>query len=236
MAASHLWKYLTRLFVLMSLSCGGLLCAQEQQADEQEEEPKGIVFTAISLSNLPYESIYYRNGEDFIKIEWRNGSRSKPYSLSKAKLLEVFIDHDDPENPYRLVGRAALVAGTQTMLYFFGENGSKKEGALPVSLYGIDDSESAFPESSYRFINFVKVPLVVYFDKKKRFLIKPGKPVVHKLNLSKGGEFTPFVLRDTKGKVLGGTRLFSHATNREMVLIFPPKKGSKRMDIRFFSD
>ena len=222
--------------VLMSLSCRGPLCAQEQQADEQEKEPKGIAFTAISLSKLPYESIYYRNGEDFIKIEWRNGSRSKPYSLSKAKLLEVFIDHDDPENPYRLVGRAALVAGTQTMLYFFGQNGSKKEGALPVSLYGIDDSETIFPDSSYRFINFVKVPLVVDFDKKKRFLIKPGKPIVHKLKLSKGGEFTPFVLRDTKGKVLGGTRLFSHATNREMVLIFPPKKGSKRMDIRFFSD
>jgi len=220
----------------MSLSCSGLLCAQEQQADEQEKEPKGIVFTAISLSNLPYENIYYRNGEDFIKIEWRNGRRSKPYSLSKAKLLEVFIDHDDPEKPYLLIGRAALVAGTQTMLYFFGENGSKKEGALPVTLYGIDDSQTIFPDSSYRFINFVKVPLVVDFDKKKRFLIKPGKPIVHKLKLSKGGEFTPFLLRNTKGKVLGGTRLFSHATNREMVLIFPPKKGSKRMDIRFFSD
>ena len=85
MPASHLWKYLTRFFVLMSLSCGGLLCAQEQQADKQEKEPKGIVFTAISLSNLPYESIYYRNGEDFIKIEWRNGRRSKAYASPEAK-------------------------------------------------------------------------------------------------------------------------------------------------------
>ena len=81
----------------------------------------------------------------------------------------------------------------------------------------------------------IRVPLVIEFNK-KRFRVKPGKPTVKKLNLSKAGGFTPFVVRDTKGKVLGGTRLFSHATNRKMVLIFPPKKGKKRMDIRYFSD
>ena len=239
MAAFNMPRTLACLLILVSISLIGLSNAQEQkkqQGEQQGEEVKGTSFTAISLSSLPYENIYYRKGKEFIKIEWRNGRRSIAYALDEAKPFEVFTDHEDPKNPYLLIGKASLVSGTRKMLYFFRENGSAKEGALPLSLYGIDDSETIFPDSSYRFINFVNVPLVVDFDQKKRFLIKPGKPIVHKLNLSKAGAFTPFVLRDTKGKVLGGTRLFSHATNREMVLIFPPKKGKKRMDIRFFSD
>jgi hypothetical protein len=54
--------------------------------------------------------------------------------------------------------------------------------------------------------------------------------------LTEAGGFTPFIVKDGEGKVLGGTRLFSHAASREMVLIFPPKKGKKRLDIRYFSD
>ena len=202
-----------------------------------QEKPKktGPAFTAIALSSLPYEHLYYKNGKEFIEIEWRNGRKSTPYSLSKAKAFEVYIEHDDPENPYLLVGKAPLVPRTQKMLYFFRERGKKREGQLPLSLYGLDDSQSAFPDSSFRFINFIRVPLEIEFNK-KRFVVKPGKPTVKKLNLSKAGAFTPFVVRDSKGKVLGGTRLFSHATNRKMVLIFPPKKGSKRLDIRYISD
>ena len=226
---------LTCLATLISVS---LTCAQEtaESSDSGEAKPyTGKAFSAIALSKISYENLYYRNGTKFIEITWRNGSRTFPYPLSKAKALELFIEHDDPEQPYLLVGKASLVPNTQKMLYFVGQNSSAKEGELPLKLYGIDDSESAFPDSSYRFINFASVPLVVDFNK-KRFAVKPGKPTVKKLSLSKGGEFTPFVVRSSKGKVLGGTRLFSHATNREMVLIFPPKKGSKRMDIRFFSD
>ena len=226
------------LTCLATLISGSLTYAQEpaDSSDSGEAKPyTGMAFTAIALSKIPYENLYYRNGTKFIEITWRNGRRSNPYPLSEAKALEVFIDHDDPKNPYRLVGKASLVPGTKKMLYFVGQNSSAKEGELPLKLYGIDDSESVFPDSSYRFINFASVPLVIDFNR-KRFLVKPGKPTVQKLSLSKAGAFTPFVLRNTKGKVLGGTRLFSHATNREMVLIFPPKKGSKRMDIRFFSD
>jgi len=226
------------LACLTALISGSLTYAQEPTESSDSGEPKpytGKAFSAIALSKIPYENLYYRNGTKFIEIIWRNGRRSFPYPLSKAKALELFIEHDDPEQPYLLVGKASLVPSTQKMLYFVGQNSSAKEGELPLKLYGIDDSESAFPDSSYRFINFASVPLVVDFNK-KRFAVKPGKPTVKKLSLSKGGAFTPFVVRSSKGKVLGGTRLFSHASNREMVLIFPPKKGSKRMDIRFFSD
>ena len=226
---------LTCLATLISVI---LTCAQEtaESSDSGEAKPyTGKAFSAIALSKLPYEKLYYRNGKEFIQIAWRNGRRTIPYALSKAKAFEIFIDHNDPKQPYLLVGKAPLVSGASKMLYFVGQNSSTKEGQLPLKLYGIDDSESAFPDSSYRFMNFANVPLVVDFNK-KRFWVKPGQPTVHKVKLSKRGEFTPFVVRDDKGKILAGTRLFSHATNRKLVLIFPPKKGSKRMDIRFFSD
>jgi hypothetical protein len=228
-------QFIVRLTALACLISGDLCYAQEGPGGDQPKPYKGKAFTAIALSEIPYENLYYRNGTKFIEIIWKKGRRSDPYPLSEATSLELFIDHDDPKKPYLLVGKASLVPGTKKMLYFVGQNSSDKEGQLPLKLYGIDDSLTAFPDSSYRFINFAPVPLVVDFDK-KRFLVKPGQPKVYKLSLSQAGEFTPFVVRTSKGKVLGGTRLFSHATNREMVLIFPPKKDSKRMDIRFFSD
>jgi hypothetical protein len=228
-------QFIVRLTALACLISGDLCYAQEGPGGDQPKPYKGKAFTAIALSEIPYENLYYRNGTKFIEIIWKKGRRSDPYPLSEATSLELFIDHDDPKKPYLLVGKASLVPGTKKMLYFVGQNSSDKEGQLPLKLYGIDDSLTAFPDSSYRFINFAPVPLVVDFNK-KRFAVKPGQPKVQKVSLSEAGEFTPFVVRTSKGKVLGGTRLFSHASNREMVLIFPPKKDSKRMDIRFFSD
>jgi hypothetical protein len=212
--AKYNFTFMTLLRPTLLLACltllisGSFTCAQEptESSDSGEAKPyTGKAFTAIALSEIPYENLYYRNGTKFIEIT------------------------------YLLVGKASLVAGTKKMLYFVGQNGSDKEGQLPLKLYGIDDSQTVFPDSSYQFINFAPVPLVVDFNK-KRFALKPGQPKVQKVRLSEGGEFTPFVVRTSKGKVLGGTRLFSHVANREMVLIFPPKKGKDRMDIRFFSD
>ena len=225
----------TVILALITMVSVSLAQGIDLKADQEEDKEMRVSFTAIELSKLPYEKVYYRNGSKFIEIKFRNGRRTIPYALSKAKAFEIFIDHDDPEQPYLLVGKAPLVSGTSKMLYFFAHNATQQEGELPVRLYSLDDSENVFPDSSYRFINFTAVPLVIDFNK-KRFALKPGKPTVHKVELSKRGEFTPFVVRDTKDNVLGGTRLFSHATNRKMVLIFPPEKGQKRPDIRFFSD
>ena len=217
------------LILFASIFFGGI-------SNAQKNTKRGVAsFTAIALSGLPYKQLYYRNGRKFIAIELKNGRRSKPHALSSAKVFEVFIDHDDPKNPYKLVGKTSLVPGTQKMLYFIGMRGAKSKSKLPLALYGIDDSDRAFPDSSYRFISFINTPLNVEFNN-KRFIVRQGKPMLRKLSLSKEGKFSPFLVRNSKGEILGGTRLFSHAANREMVLIFPPKKGQKRLDVRYFSD
>ena len=194
-----------------------------------------VTFTVIPLSSLPYEKLYYRNGAELIQLEVRKGRRSEPYALNADDFFELYTDHTDPEERYRLICRAPFVAGTRKMLYFLRKTGSSRPGALPVALFGVDDSELTFPDSSFRFINFINAPLGIEFNK-KRFGIKPGQSTVRKLELPEEGSFNPFIVKDMNGKILGGTRLFSHASNREMVLIFPPQQGKKRLDIRYFSD
>jgi hypothetical protein len=202
---------------------------------EEPNQGGRITFTAISLSSLPYENLYYRNGKEFTQIELRKSKRSKSYTLSSAEFIELYTDHKDPEQRYRLIGKAPLITGSSEILYFLKEVGSNKTGGLPIALFGLDDSDSTFPNSSFRFINFINAPLLIEFDN-ERFGMKPGQSKISKLDLPAGGEFTSFIVRDIEENTLGGTRLFSHANSREMVLIFPAKKGKKRLDIRFFSD
>jgi hypothetical protein len=215
-----------------------LLCAITfvSDASAQAKVQRGrVTFTMIAVADLPYENLYYRDGQKVIPIELRKGRRSEPYTLSSAEFIELLTDHEDPELRYRLIGKAPLVTGTSQMLYFLKEKGSIQPNAVPVGMFGIDDSEGTFPDSSYRFINFINAPLSIEFNKEP-FEMKPGQSVVRKLNLTEAGSFTPFLVKDLQGKVLGGTRLFSHAASRKMVLIFPPKQGAKRLDIRYFSD
>ena len=195
----------------------------------------GITFTVIALSTLPYENLYYRNGQKVTPIEIRKGRRSESYSLASAEFIELLTDHEDPELQYRLIGKAPLITGSSKMLYFLKDVGSNDAGKLPVALFGLDDSEITFPDSSFRFINFINAPLLIEFDN-ERFGMKPGQSKISKLDLPAGGEFTSFIVKDIEERTLGGTRLFSHAASREMVLIFPPKEGKKRLDIRYFSD
>jgi hypothetical protein len=215
-----------------------LLCAITfvSDASAQAGGQRGrVTFTVIAVADLPYENLYYRDGPKVTPIELREGRRSEPYTLSSAEFIELLTDHEDPELRYRLIGKAPLVTGTSQMLYFLKEKGSIQPNAVPVGMFGIDDSEGTFPDSSYRFINFINAPLSIEFNKEP-FDMKSGQSVVRKLNLTEAGSFTPFLVKDLQGKVLGGTRLFSHAASRVMVLIFPPKEGAKRLDIRYFSD
>ena len=192
-----------------------------------------ISLSFITLNEITVSPLYIKTGKKMEPLLLRNNRKSLPHKVSGLSALQLFTDNPSREKdapPYFLLGEAKLVSGTSTMLYFLRETPEKK-----IQAFGIDDSRSKFPKSSYRFINFINAPIVVEFNKKKIGL-KPRQDKVMKLNLSEKGEFTPFIVYDKDGELLGGSRLFSHANNREMVLFFPPKKGKKRLDLRFFSD
>lgn len=225
-----------KIYSMLLALFAALFCFLGISSAVAQSQRSTVRFTIIALSELPDKHLYYRDGMGFVEIEIKNGKRSNPYSLASAQFLEIYTDHEDPEQRYRLIGKARLVAGTSRMLYFLRENSSIiKEGTLPLGLFGVDDSHATFPDGSFQFINFINAPLVIEFNK-KRFDMKPGQSAVRKLNLPEAGAFIPFIVKDSQERILGGTRLFSHAANREMVLIFPPKQGKKRLDIRYFSD
>ena len=76
------------LACLTALISGSLTYAQEPTESSDSGEPKpytGKAFTAIALSKIPYENLYYRNGTKFIEITWKNGRRSDPYPLYNTR-------------------------------------------------------------------------------------------------------------------------------------------------------
>ncbi|MGB1937936.1 MAG: hypothetical protein ACPHVK_10640, partial [Akkermansiaceae bacterium] len=132
-------------YLLAFFGCLSLICSAHAQEPPNNAAPKGNTFTVIALSAIPYENIYYRKGEEYVPIELRNGMRSQAYALGQGSAtMDIFTDHDDEENPYKLVGRAPLVSGTSKMLFFIGMSNSTDQKALPLVLYGLDDSRTAF--------------------------------------------------------------------------------------------
>jgi len=226
--------FISRLITLLSLLVT-FFVTTTVYGEELQSKAGASTFTMIAPSSLPYETLYYLSGAEYIPIELRKDRRSEPYSISSAEFVELYTDHTDPEVPYRLIGRGRLAKTSDEILFFLINVASNKNGRLPVLMLGLDDSKSAFPDSSFRFINFINAPLVVEFDH-EQFRMKPGQQKISKLDLPAGGDFTPFRVKDTKGKKMAGTRLFSHAQGREMVLIFPPKEGKKRLNIQYYSD
>lgn len=209
-----------------------VLFATQYNAQAQQGE---ITFSVITLSDLPYENLYFRSGKDAVKIDIRNSRRSKPQLVKAAEFFQVYTDSDIPEERYKLVGKGKFPLGASKALFFLRKSTSSEKTDLPIELFGIDDSTAKFPKGSFRFANFMEAQLNIYIGK-EAFRIRPKEFKVQKISLSKDGEFTPFLVKDLNGDTLGGTRLFSHASNREMVLVFPPAKGKKRLDIRYFSD
>lgn len=207
-----------------------LFCFEDGGAQENE-----TTFSVIALSKLPYEKLYYRSGRDALPLQINEARRSKPKPIKVSEIFEIYADSDDSDKKYKLVGKAKFPVATRKFLFFLRDSNSTDEADLPIDIFGIDDSESKFPKSSFRFANFMNTPLAISFGK-EGFRLRPKEFTIKKLALSEDGEFTPFLVRNLNGDNLGGTRLFSHAANREMILIFPPKKGAKRLDIRFFSD
>lgn len=226
--------FISRLITLLALLVT-FLVTTTVYCEELQSKAGASTFTMIAPSSLPYETLYYRSGAEYLPIELRKDRRSEPYSISSAEFVELYTDHSDPEVLYRLIGKGTLANKSKEILFFLVHVGSNGSGRLPVLMLGLDDSKSAFPDSSFRFINFINAPLVVEFDH-KQFRMKPGQQKISKLDLPAGGDFTPFTVKNIEGEKLAGTRLFSHAQGREMVLIFPPKEGKRRLNIQYYSD
>ncbi|MFC5051414.1 hypothetical protein ACFPK9_12440 [Rubritalea spongiae] len=189
-------------------------------------------FSLLSWEELPYDSVYYRNGSTMNKVKIKVGRRSESYPLPSDGKLEMFISEKDPEgkDKYKMIGQATIMQGAKKMLYVVVAN--KKASSLPLSMFGINDSIDVFPAGSFRFLNFTSVPIEGAFSGDV-FRLQPGKTTVVKTKKLTGGSFHPFYLRTVKGVMLYETRLLGQPSGREIVFIMPPNNGSGRVNIKF---
>lgn len=196
-----------------------------------QKQAVSIKFSCVIWKQLPFETIYYRQGEKYISLKLSPGNRSELYELKGASALLIYTQEESEEGEiaYKLVGKSSIPAGMSQMLFFLTERSDP--GELPLRLSGIDDSLLSFPRGACRFANLTSVPLAVTFAG-KRSIIKPKGMTVVKSKVDTNGGLLPFWIHDHKGTNLYENRYFASQIGRDMFFILPPNRRGGRVNIR----
>lgn len=221
-------------FLSLSLFClvwGTSLFAQETPI-------RAIEFSCVTWDKIEKEmEFYYRDGLDYRKVEIGYKRRSKLQELSAGHThLEIYekVVTPDGEVEFRLIGRGANVAGTSRVL-FFVQLARVSPQPTRLGLFGIDDSASAFPVGSFRFLNATNEPLKVLLNKTKGELQPKGLAVVQPEVPELGG-FIPVYIGDSQANVVYESRFFAQPRGRKLVVIRSPAQPDGRLRLRFLSE
>ena len=232
-------KFALSIAIVFSLLGQGKLVAQsdEEQAGEGSTAgKKGPQFTCLYWEGLPEEDLYYRQGEEFVLLEFSKEIRSKDFSLKGMSVFELYRDAQKPvegKPPYDRITQAKIPTGTSQVLFLVIP--FKSEGKATYRVVAMDDSLSAFPRGTFRFANFTSQALRVKFAGEVQKL-PASKMTVMSCKPGEAGGFRPFLIGDAKGRQIFGTRLFGQASGRELVFISPPeRKGSNIPRVKFIS-
>ena len=207
-----------------------LTLAAVTSSSHAQEKARSMKFSCVIWKPLPFETVYYRQGETYIPLKLSPGNRSEIYEL-KAMALGIYAlqETEKEELSYKLVGKASIPTGMSRMLFFITERSDP--GELPLRLSGVDDSLLSFPRGSCRFVNMTSVPLAVSFAG-KRSIIKPRAMTVLDSKVSTGGGMLPFWIHDRDGNNLYENRYLASHIGRDMFFILPPNKRGGRVNIR----
>jgi hypothetical protein len=219
-----------RISALVAALCGTLLPVSTHA--QSGKASSSIEFSGLAWGALPFQKIFYRQSDKFLPLTLPTNQRSALYPLKGEEALQLYIPKEQPDGKaaYELVGQAAVPDGTKQVLFLIKP---AQEGAkLPLRVYGIDDSLSAFPVGSFRFLNFTNLPLKVDFAGSVRD-IPMGELSVVKPQIPELGGFLPFLIKDAGGNIGFQTRLFAQPRGREMVVIVPPTKETEKISVMF---
>ena len=208
-----------------------LTLAAVTSSSHAQEKARSIQFSCVIWKPLPFETVYYRQGETYLPLKLSPGNRSELYELKGSSALLIYTQEKNEEGDiaYKLVGKSSIPAGMERMLFFLTERSDP--GELPLRLSGIDDSLLSFPRGSCRFVNMTSVPLAVSFAG-KRSIIKPRAMTVLDSKVSTGGGMLQFWIHDRDGNNLYENRYLASHIGRDMFFILPPNKRGGRVNIR----
>lgn len=224
-AASPYWVLLSLIGLLFST---GLFA-------QTSEEKKKLKFSCLYWEGAPPETLYYRQGKEFQPIEFKEGVRSEDFALKATPVFELYREVQEPkedEPPYQLLSKATIPPNSKQVLFLVIPFETKKE--VQYKVVAMDDSLTSFPRGTFRFANFTSELLMVKFAGKIKKI--PSKDmVVMSCQAGKNGGFEPFILGDSKGKQIFGTRLFGQPSGRELIFISPPSKNGGTPRVKFIS-
>lgn len=227
-------RYIQSLAFLVVVSL--LLLSAPRLRAQEPQEKSSVQFSCLIWKKLPYPELYYRSAGKVYPLELFMNFRSSLYPISAGmEKFELFTQStdDDGNMKLELVGSTKVVPKSKRMLFVIQE--SQKGAALPLQIFGLDDSLENFPMGSFRFLNFTTVPLAVSFNGGIKE-VKPNALTSMSSKVSEGGGFLPFAIINKKGDKLFETRLYSQSRGREMVFIGPPSVNKDRLTIKFISE
>lgn len=182
----------------------------------------------------PAEDLFYREKETFRRLEFKEGTRSKNFSLKGTATFELYKEAVEPvegEPPYDLLAKAKIPASKQVLFLVIP---FEKEEGTEYKIVAMDDSLKVFPSGAFRFANFSSETLMVKCGETVRKIPAREMSVVKSENSSSGG-FVPFVIGNAQGETVFGTRIFGQPSGRELIFISPPKKKGEMPRVKFVS-
>ena len=216
------------LLILLVLVPAGLTA-------QTQEPSKVIKCSFLYWDGIPEEKFYFRLGEEYHSIKFRQGSRGEMISLKRMSNFEVFREVENPNEgqaPYEILAAVSVPSDISKVLFLVLP--PDKEGG-EYRVVAMDDSVEEFSRKTFRFFNLTEQMISIEFAGETQQVEVNGF-VVMESRVDKKGGFIPCIMRDPEGETIYGTRLFAQPNGREDVFIRPsPIKGRKAPSIKFIS-
>lgn len=218
---------------IVVIVCGLLLLVIQSTVAQSSQK---IVFTCFYWQGLPKEPLFYRNGKDFLPLEFSLAQRSPEKELAGMEWFEIYRRIDNPkedELPYELVGKSTIPRAKKVLFVVIPE--AKEEKVTQTyEVHGMDDSLLTFPSGSFQFVNFTAETLTVLCGSKSVQLPAKGANQI-KDDKARGG-FSFFAVYDKSQRKIASTRLFGQPRGRELVFIIPPTSSTSQARLKFVSE
>lgn len=220
------------LFSILSLFIlSGVCLAQVGAADERHSTYK---ISCLYWEGKPSEVLYFREGEHFRSLEFKQAQRSKEFSLQGMAQFELYRKVAQPtpgKPPYALLSQCAIPNASDILFVVIPY---ERQGALLYHVHAMDDTLASFPRGSFRFVNYTTDNIQVKCGEKMQQIAPLGLWSLASIDSSTGG-FVPFILGDSDGAIIYGTRIFGQPSGRELVFIIPPTKEGGTPRVKFIS-
>ncbi|MFK7911108.1 MAG: hypothetical protein AB8F34_11000 [Akkermansiaceae bacterium] len=222
----------TRLLTLCLFVFMGQGLAIAQDTTKKDEKLK---FSCLYWEGAPAEDLFYRDKKSFRHLEFKEGSRSKSFSLDGASSFELYRKAEKPKEgqpPYDLLSKTKLPQSKKILFVVIPIN---QKGGVRYNVFAMDDSLKAFPAGAFRFANFSTETLLVKCGKTVKKIPARATTVIKSDKKTNGG-FVPFIIGNAQGKTVFGTRIFGQPSGRELIFISPPAKKGAMPRVKFISE